>query len=180
MALPKLLRRLFGNEGFGPYINPDILPPDNSAPYLLKDDPIIGEARMPAPHAATHMPTGIDAPTAFAGVVAERSQSLGEVSGTVSIDLSKGMCAEMTVAGPIVVVMDKSRMIGLTGAERQSWTVVLSVTNGSHHTITWPAEVKWPRGTAPVMTTHDVISLFTPDNGGTWFGTTIGSAFTTA
>lgn len=42
-------------------------------------------------------------------------------------------------------------------------------------TVTWPASVKWPGGTAPVITTTlstgvDIISLKTWDGGTTWYG----------
>jgi hypothetical protein len=42
-------------------------------------------------------------------------------------------------------------------------------------TVTWPASVKWPGGTAPVITTTlstgvDIIALKTWDAGTTWYG----------
>jgi hypothetical protein len=44
---------------------------------------------------------------------------------------------------------------------------------GTAYTITWPASVKWPSGTAPTLTStnlkSDIIILTTVDGGTTWF-----------
>jgi len=50
--------------------------------------------------------------------------------------------------------------------------VILELTNGGTGTQTWPASVKWPGGTAPVLTVSgvDVITFLTDDSGTTWRG----------
>lgn len=51
-------------------------------------------------------------------------------------------------------------------------TLILSMT-GTAYTVTWPASVKWPSGTAPTLTStnlkSDIIVLTTVDGGTTWF-----------
>ena len=51
-------------------------------------------------------------------------------------------------------------------------TLILAMT-GTAYTITWPASVKWPSGTAPTLTStnlkSDIIILTTVDGGTTWF-----------
>jgi hypothetical protein len=45
--------------------------------------------------------------------------------------------------------------------------------DGTARTVTWPAAVKWPGGSAPTMTStngkRDIFVLFTHDAGTTWF-----------
>lgn len=49
---------------------------------------------------------------------------------------------------------------------------VLELTNGGAYTITWPASVDWPSGTAPTLTTSgkDILVFYTRDGGTTWSG----------
>ena len=51
-------------------------------------------------------------------------------------------------------------------------TLILSMT-GTAYTVTWPASVKWPSGTAPILTStnlkSDIIVLTTVDGGTVWF-----------
>lgn len=51
-------------------------------------------------------------------------------------------------------------------------TFVLELTNGGAFTITWPASVDWPGGTAPTLTASgkDQLVFTTRDGGTTWFG----------
>lgn len=48
-------------------------------------------------------------------------------------------------------------------------------------TITWPASVKWPSGTAPTLTTTasktDILNLVTHDGGTTWYGFVAGQNY---
>ena len=51
---------------------------------------------------------------------------------------------------------------------------ILIVQDSTTRTVAWPASVKWPGGTAPTITASsggiDVVTLFTVDFGGTWYG----------
>ena len=51
-------------------------------------------------------------------------------------------------------------------------TFVLELTNGGAFTITWPASVDWPGGTAPTLTASgkDQLVFTTRDGGTIWFG----------
>ena len=51
-------------------------------------------------------------------------------------------------------------------------TICLLLTNGGSYTVTWPSNVKWPSATVPTLSTGiDLITLFTPNGGTTWYGT---------
>lgn len=53
----------------------------------------------------------------------------------------------------------------------------LIITSGANYTITWPASVDWPSGTAIALSTGtDIISFFTHDGGTTWYAMTSGQA----
>lgn len=71
----------------------------------------------------------------------------------------------------------------LTGGQAFSFTTsattgtqaagfILELTNGGAYTVTWPASVKWPGGTAPTLTASgvDVLAFITDDAGTTWRG----------
>jgi len=51
-------------------------------------------------------------------------------------------------------------------------TFVIELTNGGAFTITWPASVDWPGGSAPTLTASgkDQLVFTTRDGGTTWFG----------
>ena len=56
---------------------------------------------------------------------------------------------------------------------------VLKVTAGGAHTLTWPASVDWPGGTAPDAPASgetDVLVFITHDGGTTWYGFLAGDA----
>lgn len=50
---------------------------------------------------------------------------------------------------------------------------VLELVNGGAFTITWPSTVRWPGGSAPLLTASgtDILVFLTRDGGATWFGT---------
>jgi hypothetical protein len=56
-----------------------------------------------------------------------------------------------------------------------SFTLIFDA-NGTSYTITWPAAVKWPSGTAPTITTtngrSDVFTFYTNNAGTTWYAMT--------
>ena len=59
-------------------------------------------------------------------------------------------------------------------------TLILAM-NGTSYSITWPASVKWPSGTAPTLTStnlkSDIIVLTTVDGGTVWFAMIGGQNF---
>lgn len=64
----------------------------------------------------------------------------------------------------------------------QSFTLIFDA-NGSSYTITWPAAVKWPGGTAPTITTtngrSDMFVFYTNNAGTTWYAMTAAQNFVT-
>lgn len=63
-----------------------------------------------------------------------------------------------------------------------SFTLIFDA-NGTSYTITWPAAVKWPAGTAPTITTtasrSDMFVFYTNDAGTTWYAMTAAQNFVT-
>jgi hypothetical protein len=56
----------------------------------------------------------------------------------------------------------------------------LRLTAGGTHTLTWPASVKWPGGTAPdnpASGETNIYAFVTHDGGTTWYGMVGGEAF---
>jgi hypothetical protein len=64
-----------------------------------------------------------------------------------------------------------------------SFTLIFDA-NGTSYTITWPAAVKWPGGTAPTITTtasrSDMFVFYTNNAGTTWYAMTAAQNFVTA
>ena len=64
-----------------------------------------------------------------------------------------------------------------------SFTLIFDA-NGTSYTITWPAAVKWPGGTAPTITTtasrSDVFVFYTNNAGTTWYAMTAAQNFVTS
>lgn len=146
-------------------------PPGDYQPagdYALASDPRLSDARTPTAHAASHNADGSDALTSFSGElrdVAERHQSLGSVSGTVTVDLSLGNSVSATITAATTLAFAGAA----PGACR---TVLLTLTNGGAYTVTWPSTIKWPGDTALTLTESgtDLIILSTSDGGTTWRG----------
>lgn len=137
--------------------------------YALTSDPRLTDARTPTAHATTHNAGGSDALTTFSGElrdVGELHQTLGSVSGAVTVDLSLGNSVSATIAAATTLTFTGAA----SGACR---TVLLTLTNGGSATVTWPSTIKWPGGTAPTLTASgvDLVILSTSDGGTTWRGT---------
>ena len=93
---------------------------------------------------------------------------------TPSISLSSGGAFSLTLSGNTTVSFTGAPSTGATGFS-------LSLTQdagGSGYTVTWPASVKWPGGTAPELTaTADKTDAFiftTSDAGSTYIGLVAG------
>lgn len=118
----------------------------------------------PAAHAESHGAIGSD-PITSLGPVAEKSQSLGTISGTVTIDLSAGLSVSATIGGATTLAFAGVPTGG--GA-----VVVLRLTNGGSAVVTWPTTISWVSMTAPRLTVTgtDIVVLVTDDGGATWWG----------
>jgi hypothetical protein len=90
--------------------------------------------------------------------------NLGNMSGTVTMDLDTVNCFYGTATGTITFAFSN---VPATG---DFVFVTLEITNGGSQTINWPAAVTWPGGAPPDLTTAgvDTITLYTRDGGTTW------------
>lgn len=84
----------------------------------------------------------------------------GNVSGAVSLDLSLGNYFTMTVTGDISGISFTN--VPVSG---QATPIILEITNGGAHTITYGSAFKFPSGTAPVLTSSgvDILGFVTHD-----------------
>ena len=101
----------------------------------------------------------------FLGPVSEKSQALGAISGTVTIDLSAGLSVSATIGG--------AATLAFTGVPTGgSVVVVLRLTNGGSATVTWPTTISWANSKVPTLTAAgtDMVVLMTDDGGATWMG----------
>lgn len=99
------------------------------------------------------------------GPVSEKSQDLGTISGSVTIDLSAGLSVSATIGGAVTLAF---MGVPIGGAA----VVVLRLTNGGSSVVTWPATIAWANSTAPRLTATgtDMIVLVTDDGGASWMG----------
>lgn len=91
---------------------------------------------------------------------------LGNISGSVTIDVSSGNFVTATVTGNITSMT----FSGQSATNASGF--VLELTNGGAFSVSWPPAVKWPAGTSPTLTVAgvDVLAFITDDNGTTWRG----------
>jgi hypothetical protein len=87
---------------------------------------------------------------------------------TPSVSLSAGGSFSLTLSGNATIAFADAPATGSSGFSLK----VTQDAGGSGFTVTWPASVKWPGGTAPALTATankaDVF-VFTTDDGGTSF-----------
>lgn len=88
------------------------------------------------------------------------------VSGATSIDLAVANYFQGTATANATISFNNPAASG------RFVDFLFELTNGGNFTITWPASVKWPNGTAPTLTTNgvDVLAFITDDGGTTWRG----------
>lgn len=120
-------------------------------------------AQLPG-HAGRHGAGGDDVITSL-GPVAEKTQALGTISGSVTIDLSAGLSVSATIGGAVT--------LAFTGVPAGGAVVVaLRLTNGGSAAVTWPTSIAWAGSKAPALTAAgtDMIVLATEDGGASWMG----------
>lgn len=94
-------------------------------------------------------------------------------SGAITFDLETGNSFKVTLTENITGVTLSNPPA--SGSYGQINIVFVQDGTGSWTVGGWPSSVKWPSGTAPVITTTattgtDIISLQTVDGGTTWYG----------
>ena len=107
----------------------------------------------------------------------------GEVTGLIETQTSPvitaGALALNCAVGNVFAIALNANITSITfsnvPASGKSISLILSFTaDGTARTITWPASVRWPGGTAPTPTSTnakvDTYVLYTYDGGSNWFG----------
>lgn len=116
----------------------------------------------------------------FAGLISDETGSGSLVFGTSPVLTSvRGVVtavAASTVDCATANYFTKTASGNITwvfsNAPSGEYSFVLRLTNGGAYTMTWPASVDWPSGTAPTLTASgvDVLGFITDDSGTTWRG----------
>jgi hypothetical protein len=105
----------------------------------------------------------------------EITNAIGSIGGgTQDIDLSLGNSISATVDTSATTFTFSNPT-----ASDELCGFTLFLVNGGSQTVTFPASVDWPGGTAPTLTTTGIdILVFTTINGGTtWYGNVAGQAY---
>ncbi len=101
-------------------------------------------------------------------------------SGTLTLNLENGNVFR-TTRNANISTLTISNPAGTGNA--CSFTLIFDA-NGTSYTITWPAAVKWPGGTAPTITTtngrSDMFVFYTNNAGTTWYAMTAAQNFVTS
>jgi len=99
------------------------------------------------------------------------------LSGTsVTVDCDEGNSFTLTTSGNTTFTFDYS---GVNLTTDDAYGFSLRVTAGGTHTLSWPASVDWPGGTAPDAPASgetDVFVFYTVDGGTNWYGFQAGDA----
>lgn len=102
----------------------------------------------------------------------ETVNSLGNISGTVSIDLTSGNLVECTLTGNTTFNFNNPS----SNPSGNSFTLILQQDGTGGHSLTWPSSVQWDSGSAPGFSTNandkHMVSFVSPDSGTTWIGIT--------
>lgn len=99
------------------------------------------------------------------------------LSGTsVTVDCDEANSFTLTTSGNTTFTFDYA---GINLTTDDSYGFTLKVTAGGTHTLSWPASVNWPGGTAPDAPASgetDVFVFYTVDGGTQWYGFQAGDA----
>lgn len=92
--------------------------------------------------------------------------AIGNVTGTHNLDLSAGQAYSFTSTGDIVLTVSN------TPSGSYASAVILQITNGGAHAVTWPSPTSWAGGSAPALSVSgiDVVVLVTFNAGTSWYG----------
>ena len=100
-------------------------------------------------------------------------------SGTLTLDLTNGNVFRVSRNANITTLTISNPS---PTSNACSFTLIFDA-NGTSYTITWPAAVKWPGGTAPTITTtasrSDMFVFYTNNAGTTWYAMTAAQNFVT-
>lgn len=104
----------------------------------------------------------------------EAVEQIAASGAAQTLDLETAGVFEVTLDANCTLTFDNPPASGRMGR----LTLFLVQDGVGSRTVTWPASVKWPAGTAPVLATDpgqtDVLTFMTVDGGTTWFGVAAG------
>ena len=94
---------------------------------------------------------------------------------TLTVDLADGNVHDVTLTDNCTFTFS-----GTVASRACGFTLILRQDGTGSRTVTWPAAVDWPGGTAPTLSTAasavDLLTFLTVDNGTTWLGFVSGQA----
>ena len=91
-----------------------------------------------------------------------------------TIDIAAGTLQQLTLTGNCTFTFPAGTIAG------RSFTLLLSQDGTGGRTVTWPAAVRWPGGTAPTITSTANRTdkfIFTQDGLGRWLGSNAGQNY---
>ena len=104
---------------------------------------------------------------------APTGEGVGSITGNATLDLTSGNVFSHAPSSNATFVFSSPPASGT------SYDFTLKVTPSATVSITWPASVEWPSGTAPAAPASgetDVYTFFTTDGGTTYYGNQVGDA----
>lgn len=114
------------------------------------------------------------APRGKLGPYTETRVANGTATGTVGLDLTAANVFDLTLTGATTLQFNNPPASG----DVQSFTLIVRQDATGGRTLTLPASVDWPGGTAPTLVTTasavNILVFTTVDGGTTWLGATAG------
>ena len=108
----------------------------------------------------------------------EVTSSPSITSGSLTLNLENSNVFLVSLNANITTITISN--VNSTSSTSQGFTLIFTA-DGTARSVTWPASVKWPGGTAPSQTStngkKDVLHFVTTDNGTTWLGFVAGKDF---
>lgn len=117
-------------------------------------------ANAALPKAGGVMTGRVDGKTATAA-----RQNFAAASGTVTLDCSVANFFSIDTSGNITIAFSNVPNVASTAV-----AIVVYVSAGGAHTVSWPASVEWPGNITPAQTASqvDIYALVTIDGGTSW------------
>jgi hypothetical protein len=92
------------------------------------------------------------------------------VATTYTVDLSTANVFALTLTGNTTFTFSNPASSGISSA----FTLIITQDSTGSRTATWPASVKWPNGSTPVLSTGasktDILNFITTNGGTTYYG----------
>ena len=93
-------------------------------------------------------------------------QNLGTLTAATTIDAASGIVVRFEPGADISLTLKSS------ASDKNAQRLLLHITNGGAHVITWPDSLIWDNKTAPTFQAigEDLVMVYTEDQGTTWYG----------